>query len=100
MEQEGYQLLATKKFPPKLYSKLSLLLPTSGSTEAQVASTQQNLEANAVSIAKYLKINAEERPVTSLYYSYGLSVINSHLIKEPPYCLPQIQSWRKSFGDF
>lgn len=69
MEQEGYQLLATKeKFPPKLYSKLSLLLPTSGSTGSSkfVRLTQQNLEANAVSIAKYLKINAEERPVTSL----------------------------------
>lgn len=105
MEQEGYQLLATKeKFPPKLYSKLSLLLPTSGSTGSSkfVRLTQQNLEANAVSIAKYLKINAEERPVTSLpmHYSYGLSVINSHLIKGATLLLTTDSIMEKEFWRF
>lgn len=104
-EHEGYQLLATKeKFPPKLYSKLSLLLPTSGSTGSSkfVRLTQQNLEANALSIAKYLKINAEERPITSLpmHYSYGLSVINSHLIKGATLLLTTDSIMEKGFWKF
>jgi acyl-CoA synthetase (AMP-forming)/AMP-acid ligase II len=40
-----------------------------------------NLQANAASIASYLHLTQAERPITSLpmSYSYGLSVINSHL---------------------
>lgn len=40
-----------------------------------------NLQANAESIAQYLGLDKNERALTVLpsYYSYGLSVINSHL---------------------
>jgi acyl-CoA synthetase (AMP-forming)/AMP-acid ligase II len=62
---------------------LALLLSTSGSTGSpkMVRLTGDNLEANAASIAEYLKLDATERPITSLpmYYSFGLSVINSHM---------------------
>jgi acyl-CoA synthetase (AMP-forming)/AMP-acid ligase II len=42
----------------------------------------RNLQANAESIAGYLGIGPDERPITtlSMAYSYGLSVINSHLL--------------------
>ncbi len=62
---------------------LALLLSTSGSTGSpkMVRLTGMNLEANASSIAEYLLLNETERPITCLpmHYSFGLSVINSHL---------------------
>ncbi len=61
-----------------------LLLPTSGSTgnPKMVRLSAQNLDANAASIVEYLELNATERPILSLpiHYSYGLSVLNSHLL--------------------
>ena len=63
--------------------QLALLLTTSGSTGSPklVRLSLRNLDANARSIAEYLKLSSVERPITSLpmSYSYGLSVINSHL---------------------
>ena len=43
----------------------------------------ENLQSNAESISKYLNINQTDKPITSLpmHYSFGLSVINSHIIK-------------------
>jgi acyl-CoA synthetase (AMP-forming)/AMP-acid ligase II len=67
----------------ELHEDLALLLTTSGSTGSPklVRLTASNLEANASSIASYLQITADERTITALpfNYSYGLSVINSHL---------------------
>ncbi|MDX9859022.1 MAG: AMP-binding protein [candidate division Zixibacteria bacterium] len=67
----------------EIHPALSLMLSTSGSTGSpkMVRLTSANLEANAASIAEYLGLSARERPITSLpvNYSYGLSVINSHL---------------------
>ena len=63
---------------------LAVLLTTSGSTGSPkfVRLSLENLASNAQSIVSYLGINNNERPITSLpmYYSYGLSVINSHLL--------------------
>ena len=62
---------------------LALLLSTSGSTGSPklVRLSYDNLQANAASIAQYLNITSDERALTVLppHYSYGLSVINSHL---------------------
>jgi len=69
---------------PPIYPDLALLLSTSGSTgnPKLVRLSYANLQANAASIAEYLRIGEDERPITSLpmHYSYGLSVINSHLL--------------------
>lgn len=66
-----------------LHHDLALLLSTSGSTGSPklVRLSRENLHSNAASIAEYLNLNEQERPITNLpmYYSYGLSVINSHL---------------------
>lgn len=68
-----------------IHEKLALLLTTSGSTGSPklVRLTERNILSNASSIAEYLEIDANERAITSLpmYYSFGLSVINSHLLK-------------------
>jgi acyl-CoA synthetase (AMP-forming)/AMP-acid ligase II len=66
-----------------LCADLALLLPTSGSTGSPklVRLSYDNLQANAASIVEYLGIQSEERCITSLpmEYSYGLSVVNTHL---------------------
>lgn len=62
---------------------LSLLLPTSGSTGEKkfVKLTNTNLLTNTIDISRALKVNKFDRAITTLnpYYSYGLSIINSHL---------------------
>lgn len=66
-----------------LHPDLSLLLPTSGSTgDARLVRLSRGaLEANASAIAAYLQITASDRAILSLplQYSYGMSVLNSHL---------------------
>lgn len=62
---------------------LSLLLSTSGTTGSPklVRLARRNLDANATSIVEYLGIDRHERAIQSLplHYSYGLSVLHSHL---------------------
>lgn len=81
----GYVLLKTdyqKEYP--LYDELGLLLTTSGSTGSPkfVRQSYKNILNNAESIVNYLKIDETERPITTLpmNYTYGLSIINSHLL--------------------
>jgi acyl-coenzyme A synthetase/AMP-(fatty) acid ligase len=68
-----------------LHPDLALLLSTSGSTGSPklVRLSAANLQANAESIAEYLGIGPEDRAATTLpmSYCYGLSVINSHLLR-------------------
>lgn len=70
--------------PPALYADLALLLPTSGSTGSSkwVRLSRASLNANAAAIAEYLALDSGERAITSLplYYSFGMSVLNSHLL--------------------
>ena len=79
-----YVLYDTQEAAIELPSDTSVLLTTSGSTGSPklVRLSEDNLVANANSIIEYLRITDIERPVTSLpmYYSFGLSVINSHLL--------------------
>jgi acyl-coenzyme A synthetase/AMP-(fatty) acid ligase len=68
---------------PGLHDDLALLLSTSGSTGSPklVRLASQNVSSNAWAIAEYLGLAPGERAITSLplHYSYGLSVLNSHL---------------------
>ena len=68
---------------PELHPELCILLSTSGTTGSPklVRLSRANIESNAAAIAEYLGIGADDRAVTSLplYYSYGMSVLNSHL---------------------
>ncbi|MFE9692107.1 AMP-binding protein [Micromonospora sp. NPDC005806] len=69
----------------ELHPELALLLSTSGSTGSPklVRLSSANLQANAESIAAYLDIRATDRAATTLplHYCYGLSVVNSHLLR-------------------
>src|SRR3546814_294169 len=66
-----------------LHSDLALCLSTSGSTGATklVRLSSDAIEANAQSIVEFLQLGPDERAITSLplHYSYGLSVLHSHL---------------------
>ena len=66
-----------------LYGELALLLTTSGTTGSQkfVRQSYLNISSNADSIISYLKIKSEDRAITSLpmHYTFGLSVINTHV---------------------
>lgn len=100
----GYSLLHHNKAALFISKELALLLPTSGSTGSPklVRLSNKNLISNAESIAEYLNITLDERPITSLpmHYSYGLSVINSHLIKGATLLLTELSVIQKEFWNF
>ncbi len=77
----GLRRTASREVP--LHPDLALLLTTSGSTGSPklVRLTLNNVLSNAHAIAGYLGIQPGERAIQSLpmHYSYGLSVVNSHL---------------------
>jgi len=81
----NYTLLKTgydKKY--ELYDELCLLLTTSGSTGSPkfVRQSYKNVLTNARQIVEYLELSETEKPITTLpmNYTYGLSIINSHLL--------------------
>jgi hypothetical protein len=69
--------------PVALHPKLKVLLSTSGSTGSPkfVKLSDRNLCANAAAVCEYLELTANDRAITSLkfHYSYGLSVLHTHL---------------------
>lgn len=80
----GYSLLKTPfngKYP--LFKDLALLLTTSGSTGSPklVRLSYENIKSNTDAIAQYLDLDQAEKPITTLpmSYTYGLSILNSHL---------------------
>ena len=80
-----YTMLQLGRQDYAIHPDVLLLLTTSGTTGSPklVKLTEGNLKSNAEAIAEYLDITEQERAITSLpmYYSFGMSVINSHLIK-------------------
>ena len=88
----------------KCHPNLALCLTTSGSTGSPklVRLTKRNILANAESIADYLQIDENERPITMLpmYYSYGLSIINSHLLKGATILLTDKTYAQREFWNF
>ncbi|MCL6495377.1 MAG: AMP-binding protein [Ignavibacterium sp.] len=89
----------------KIHPALKVLLSTSGTTGSPklVRLSAENIQSNAESIAQYLEIDENEKPITTLpfNYSYGLSVINSHLLKGSTIVLTEKTVFFKDFwSDF
>lgn len=100
-----YGLYTGERGPaPDLHPDLKLLLSTSGSTGSPklVRLSEKNLDANARSIATYLELGEHERAVTSLpfSYTYGLSVVNSHLRVGACLLLTDASIVQRQFWDF
>lgn len=104
---EGYRyVLARTGFLEAidLYEELGLLLTTSGSTGSPklVRQSYTNIQSNAESIASYLELDDSERPVSTLpmNYTYGLSVINSHMQVGATVLLTDATMMMKAFWDY
>ncbi|MFT5635021.1 MAG: long-chain acyl-CoA synthetase [Cognaticolwellia sp.] len=78
-------ITALDNFEHKLHSELALLISTSGSTGSPslVRLSYQNLQSNCESICHELSIQSSDSVITTLplQYSFGLSIINTHLNK-------------------
>ena len=106
--EEGYVLekgLRTSDLGhPELFKDLALLLTTSGSTGSPklVRQSYKNIRANTQSIVEYLKLNSTERPITTLpmNYTYGLSIINSHLAVGATILLTEKSIMQREFWNF
>ena len=74
-----------------LAADVAILLSTSGSTGSprMARLSKRNIESNATAIAQYLELSPSERAITTLpfFYSYGLSVIHSHLAVGASICM-------------
>ncbi|MGD8189314.1 AMP-binding protein [Brevibacillus ginsengisoli] len=105
-EESQYKMLHLNSvaFHPPIHPDLAILLSTSGTTGSpkMVRLSYQNLQANAESISAYLELQADDRPITTLplHYSYGLSVINSHLQVGASLLMTEDHLTQRSFWDF
>ena len=88
----------------RLNPDLALLLTTSGSTGSPklVRQSYKNIKANTASIVEYLKLDSTERPITTLpmNYTYGLSIINSHLAVGATILLTEKSIMQRKFWNF
>ena len=84
VEFQNYSILHLNPQKQKIDPALALLLTTSGSTGSPtlVCLSNENLVENAKAIISGLQITPEARAITTLpmHYSYGLSIINTHLV--------------------
>ena len=102
---DGYVLLkAAEPDGRPLSDDLALLLTTSGSTGSPklVRQSYRNIQSNAEAIAEYLHLDEDQRPVTTLpmNYTYGLSILNSHLLVGATVLLTDLPMNMKGFWTF
>ncbi len=87
-----------------MYEELALLLTTSGSTGSPklVRHSYKNLEAQARNISIFFELNPEEKPMLDLpiNYTYGLSVLNSHLYSGATVLLTSLNVLNVQYWDF
>lgn len=103
-EAWGYSLWRTGYPPCLMYPKLALLLATSGSTgnPRLVRLSRENIEINAASIQEYLELDECQRPITTLpmQYTYGLSILHSHLLAGACILMTTASIVEQRFWDF
>ena len=72
-------------YSKKIYKNLAILLPTSGTTGSSklVRISYENLYTNTYDICEYLSIKKNDIAITTMpfSYTYGMSIINTHLMK-------------------
>ena len=104
MEIEDFFLYVSKDARvPRINSSLRLLLTTSGSTgnPKLVRLSDENLRINCEMICSSLPMIADDIAITTLpfNYSYGLSIINTHLLKGAAIQLNEYAVVQRSFWD-
>jgi acyl-CoA synthetase (AMP-forming)/AMP-acid ligase II len=101
----GHNAVLTERFGPENISEvhpdLALLLTTSGSTgdPKLVRLSRTAVRTNAEQIADALEIDGNEVAITTLplFYSYGLSVLNSHLVRGATVVLERTGIMQRTF---
>lgn len=100
----GYCLYHISPNVVKMDEHLALLLSTSGTTGGlkMVRLSYQNLRANTRSIVEYLEIHEQDIAITSLpmSYTYGLSVIHSHLYAHATLLITGRKIYTREFWKF
>ena len=80
---DNYLIYEISVFEHVFNKDVQLLLPTSGTTGSSkfVMLTKKNINKNTTDIINYLRLNKKSTTLTNLpfHYSYGLSVLNTHL---------------------
>lgn len=81
---KNYDIYMSKfPIPMKLFDDLALTLSSSGSTGSPkiIRVSYKNILSNTIDIVNYLSLSSEDKSITTLpfNYSYGLSVLNTHL---------------------
>ena len=101
---EGYKLVSTGSDKPAMDDELAIMLTTSGSTGSPkfVRQTYKNIQANTESIVEYLGIVPSDRAITTLpmSYTYGLSIIQSHLMAGASLILTELSFFDRGFWNF
>ncbi|OUX31806.1 MAG: hypothetical protein CBE24_04655 [bacterium TMED264] len=86
-----------------IYKDLSLLLPTSGTTGSPkcVRLSYSNIYSNTVAICSSLNISSSDKVITTLpmSYSYGLSIINTHLFSNSSLILTNLSFAQRAIWD-
>ena len=86
-----------------MHKSIALLISTSGSTGSKkfVKLSFNNILDNTKNICKYLKITKFDSTITTMSpaYSYGLSVINSHLLQNAKIVLTKKKIVDKKFWE-
>lgn len=104
IEYDGYKLVSTGTESPIMNDELAIMLTTSGSTGSPkfVRQTYKNIQANTASIVEYLGIMSIDRAITTLpmSYTYGLSIIQSHLKAGATIILTEQTFFDRGFWDF
>lgn len=98
-----YSLVATGFSTVPLHQDLAMLLPTSGSTGSPklVRHSYENLEFSASKVAVLFSMNPDDIAIAFLpmYYTMGLSVINSHLKAGAKVVLTNLSLTDRGFWD-
>ncbi len=93
-----------KEHGADLHEDLALLLSTSGSTGSpkMVRQSRRNLEMNTKAICDFLRIQESDRAITTLpmHYTYGLSIINTHIYMGASILLTSRSLVEMAFWDF
>ncbi len=88
---------------PEVHPDLALLLSTSGTTGSSklVRLSHRNIVTNGFQIADYLKLSPSSVAISTLpmHYSYGLSVIHSHLLVGGTVALTNASVLERRFWD-
>ena len=99
----GKEIIKYSSYEHTFNDDLSILLSTSGSTGSPklVKLSKENLNHNANAISQYLSLSETEVAITSmpLSYSYGLSILNSHLLKKASIVLTNDSIISRDFWD-